>query len=162
MQKLRLAACFAGSPHVLFKQISFWIGCFAICSFRAMTEIYSDFRGLIWRNSTVGGQTLSGMEPLCCSVPSDFLFFPAEHTLNSACFGIGCKKKKKPKKPCAFLSFIVIKPQSLASQKIPEEMDNAASGQSVGFLLTGLWCGSACAVMVKGKKGCSEGRTGKS
>lgn len=67
----------------------FWIGCFAICSFSTMTEIYSDFRGLIWRNSTVGGQTL------CCSVPNKFLFFPAEHTLNSACFGIGGQKKKR-------------------------------------------------------------------
>lgn len=34
-----------------------WFGCFAICSFSTMIHIYSDFRGLIWRNSTVGGQT---------------------------------------------------------------------------------------------------------
>lgn len=54
-----------------------WIGCFAICSFSTMIQIYSDFRGLIWRNSTVGGQTFSGTKPLCCSVPSDFLIFPS-------------------------------------------------------------------------------------
>lgn len=79
-----------------------------------MIEIYSDFRGLIWSSSTVGGQTLS--------VPNKFLFFPAEHTLNSACFGVGGQENKA----CAFLNFIVIKPQSLASQNIPEEMGSAA------------------------------------
>lgn len=72
-----------------------------------MIQIYSDFRGLIWRNSTVGRQTFSGTKPLCCLVPSDFLFFPVEHTLNSACFGIGglcfsrlnCCKAPEPGKP---------------------------------------------------------------
>lgn len=146
VQKLNLLPALLTLLMSYLSRYRFWIGCFAICSFSTMTEIYSDFRGLIWRSSTVGGQTLS--------VPNKFLFFPAEHTLNSACFGIGGQENKA----CAFLNFIVIKPQSLAARTFQRR--GAVLLWPVCWIPADRWlfvlC-TACAVMVRGKKGSSEG-----